>query len=247
MADLTIFDEIDLENPTPEEMQKKIDIMKADLLNKIKHDDPLSRKGSSVRRQSTEESIEEQIDDEVLERPKSRGRRGSNVSFYDNVNIEETTTIVSINDYRDRQGGGGEGDTKLKRENSALEKRIAGKPMEKYCKDIIHDIEKSSKVIDKHIKHFNNSKFEGDKIVESLHAVDKINEYVNLNGEIPEETLAELNNNFKMLTEQVFTEAPATRKRAIADRKGSKESKTSLLGDDTMTNQDLLNDLLGRK
>ncbi|XP_049866582.1 lebercilin-like protein [Pectinophora gossypiella] len=254
MADLTIFDELD-KNPSPDEMQKKIEIMKQDLMNKIKNDEAPSRKSSFIRRQSTEESVEEQIveekEDVLIERPKSRGRRGSSVSFYENTVIEETTTTVAINDYTGDEIERVEKVTKIEkprtRENSASERKLScGKPLDKYCKDIIQDIEKSSRVIDKHMRQFNHSKFESDKLVESLQVVDKINEFVNSNGEIPEETLQELNNNFKMLTDNVFTEPTVTRKRSISGRRNSREPK-NMLDDSSMSNQDLLDDLLGRK
>ncbi|XP_028165381.1 lebercilin-like protein [Ostrinia furnacalis] len=240
MADLAIFDDdIDFKNSSPDEVQKKIDVLKADLLNKIKNDEAPSRKPSALRRMSTEESIEEEIvESEDTERPKSRGRRNSNVSFFENVTVEETTTTVTINNE----------DRKPVRENSVLERKLSGKPVEKYCKDIIHDIEKSNKLIERHVKQFNNSRFESDKLVQQLEAVDKINEFVNFNGEIPEAALTELNNNFKMLTDKVLTDSvPATRKRSISGRRSSRaESKTNML-DDGMSNQDLLEDLLGKK
>ncbi|PZC78266.1 hypothetical protein B5X24_HaOG202338 [Helicoverpa armigera] len=239
MADLAIFDDDDLRT-SPDELHMKMEAMKTELMNKIKSDETPSRKPSALRRKSTEESIEEQEENEEQERPKSRGRRNSNVSFFEKSAIEDSTTTVAIHE--------GEVEMKFKREASALERKIAGKPIEKYCKDIIQDIEKSSKVIDKHMKCFNQSRFESDKLVQQLEAVDKINEFVNANGEIPESALNELNNNFKMLTDQVFTDViPVGRKRSISGRRGSKESKTNLLGDANMTNQDLLDDLLGKK
>ncbi|XP_053602933.1 filamin-A-interacting protein 1 [Plodia interpunctella] len=268
MADLAIFDEVDFQNTHPDEVQKKIESMKADLLTKIKmNEEPSSRKSSALRRGSIEHSIEEQIEEEeeAEERPKSRGRRHSNVSFYDDVTVEETTTTVKINSHNmieneimkpkrevsnlDRTLGSADKDRVMpKRENSNLDKKLAGKPIDKYCKDIIQDIEKSSKVIDRHLKQFKSSQFESDKLVQQLQVVDKINDYVNTNGEIPTEALTELNNNFKMLTDQVFTDIPVPRKRSLSGRRGSRtESKTNLLGDSNLTNQDLLDDLLGKK
>ncbi|XP_026490087.2 lebercilin-like protein [Vanessa tameamea] len=240
MADLTIIDDT-LKNSTPDEMQKRKEAMKLDLMNKIKNnEEPCSRKSSGLRRMSTEESIEEQIVEELpTERPKSRGRRNSTVSFYDNSYSEG-------NNY----STGDEGDkVHLKREISIVDKKTVVKPIEKYCKDIIQDIEKSSKVIDVHMKQFSQSKYTGDKIVEQLQAVDKLNQIVNGSGDIPTETLTELNNSFKMLSEQVFTESvPVARKRSLSSRKNSRiESKTNLLGDANMSNQDLLDDLLGKK
>lgn len=233
MADLAIYDnEIDMSNP--EELQKKIEVMKADLISKIKNEEPVSRKSSAVQRQSMEESIEEEIEEEV-ERPKSRGRRNSSVSFYENI---EENKVISISPTDD--------ETKLRREGSVAEKKTPGKPIEKYCKDIIQDIEKSSKVIEQHVKQYKYSRFESDKLVQQLEAVDKINEFVNENGEIPETALAELNNNFKMLTDQMFNEGP-TRKRSISGRRGVRESRMNLLGDSNMSNQELLEDLLGNK
>lgn len=242
MADLAIFDDdIDFKNSSPDEVQKKIEVLKADLLNKIKSDEaPPSRKPSALRRMSTEESIEEEIAESAeTERPKSRGRRNSNVSFFENVTVEETSTTVAIN-HEDR---------KPVRENSVLERKLSGKPVEKYCKDIIQDIEKSNKLIERHVKQFNSSRFESDKLVQQLEVVDKINEFVNFNGEIPEAALTELNNNFKMLTDKVLTDSvPPTRKRSISGRRSSRsESKTNLLDDASMSNQDLLEDLLGKK
>nr|XP_026490087.1 lebercilin-like protein [Vanessa tameamea] len=240
MADLTIIDDT-LKNSTPDEMQKRMEAMKLDLMNKIKNnEEPCSRKSSALRRMSTEESIEEQIVEELpAERLKSRGRRNSTVSFYDNSYSEG-------NNY----STGDEGDkVHLKREISIVDKKTVVKPIEKYCKDIIQDIEKSSKVIDVHMKQFSQSKYTGDKIVEQLQAVDKLNQIVNGSGDIPTETLTELNNSFKMLSEQVFTESvPVVRKRSLSSRKNSRiESKTNLLGDANMSNQDLLDDLLGKK
>ncbi|XP_046960664.1 lebercilin-like protein [Vanessa cardui] len=241
MADLTIIDDT-LKNSTPEDMQKRMEAMKLELMNKIKNnEEPCSRKSSALRRMSTEESSEEQIVEELpTERPKSRGRRNSTVSFYDN----------SYSDTGNNYSTGDEGDKiHLKREISIVDKKTVSKPIEKYCKDIIQDIEKSSKVIDVHMKQFSQSKYAGDKIVEQLQAVDKLNQIVNGSGDIPTETLTELNNSFKMLSEQVFTESvPVARKRSLSSRKNSRiESKTNLLGDANMSNQDLLDDLLGKK
>lgn len=237
MADLTIMDD-DLKNTTPDEMKKKMEAMKEDLMKKIKNnEEPRSRKTSALRRMSTEESIEEQIIEEVvIERPKSRGRIGSTVSFYDNSNSDTGNNYTS--DEADK--------VKFKRELSAKEKKVPVKNIDKYCKDIIQDIEKTSKVIDVHMKQFSQAKFTGDKLVEQLQAVDKLNEFVNGSGDIPTEALTELSNNFNMLTEQVFNESEPVRKRP--SRKNSRiESKTNLLGDSNMSNQDLLDDLLGKK
>ncbi|CAH0626873.1 unnamed protein product [Chrysodeixis includens] len=238
MADLAIFDEdLDLKS-SPDELQIKMEAMKSQLMNKLKSaEEPPSRKPSALRRKSTEGSIDELMESDETERPKSRGKRNSNVSFYDNEAIAESVTTVAIHE--------GEIETKMKRDGSALERRVSGKPLDKYCKDIIQDIEKSSKVIDKHMKCFNQSRFESDKLVQQLEAVDKINEFVNANGEIPESALNELNNNFKMLTDQVFCDvAPVGRKRSIS---GRRNSRNNLLGDANMTNQDMLDDLLGKK
>ncbi|CAG4966526.1 unnamed protein product [Parnassius apollo] len=244
MADLAISDEDNaLRNCSPDEMQKKLEILKADLLNKIKNnEEPMSRRNSALRRKSTEESIEEQIEAEVeIERPKSRAR-SSNVSFHNSVTVEETNTNITIHDFTISDT-----DKKPKRENSGIERKHE-KPIEAYCKDIMHNLEKSSKVIDRHIKQFSNTKFESDKLVHQLQAVDKINELVNSNVEIPDEALSELNNNFNILTDQVLTEAPIARKRSVSGRKNSRlEPRTSLLGDTNMSNQDLLDDLLGKK
>ncbi|KAJ8733063.1 hypothetical protein PYW07_015662 [Mythimna separata] len=239
MADLTIYDDDFHSKSSPDELHSKMEAMKTELMNKIKSEETPSRKTSALRRKnSTEESIEEQSESEEQERPKSRGRRNSTVSFFD-TSVEETVTTVAIHHE----------DKAIKRQTSALERKIAGKPMEKYCKDIIQDIEKSSQVIDKHVRSFNQSRYDNEKLVQQLEAVDKINEFVNANGEIPESALNELNNNFQMLTEQVFTDiVPATgRKRSISSRKNSRESRTNLLGDANMTNQQLLDDLLGKK
>lgn len=239
MADLTIIDD-DLKNTTPDEMQKKMEAMKEDLMKKIKNnEEPRSRKTSALRRMSTEESIEEQIVEEVvIERPKSRGRIGSSVSFYDNSNSDTGNNYTS--DEADK--------VTLKRELSAKVKKAPVKNIDKYCKDIIQDIEKTSKVIDVHMKQFSQSKFTGDKLVEQLQAVDKLNDFVNGSGDIPTEALTELNNNFNMLTEQVFIENEPVRKRSVSSRKNSRiESKTNLLGDSNMSNKDLLDDLLGKK
>ncbi|KAI5635656.1 ciliary protein causing leber congenital amaurosis disease domain-containing protein [Phthorimaea operculella] len=243
MADLSIFDELEKSASPTDDMQKKLEYMKKDLMNKIKHDEP--KKASIVRRQSTEESIEEQIVevDVPPERPKSRGRRGSSVSFYND--IEETTTTISINDYR---SGDEMALAKPKsRVSSGTERKLGGKPLDKYCKDIMQDIETSSRVIDKHMKQFTHSKYESDKLVEQLNVVDKINDFVNSDGQIPAETLQELNNNFKMLTDNVMTEAPIARKRSISGRRNSRIESQNAIDDSSMSNQDLLNDLLGRK
>lgn len=250
MADLSIFEELE-KNISPDDMEKKIEIMKADLMNKIKLDkeEPATKKPNVVRRQSTEESIEEQIVEEI-ERPKSRGRRSSCVSFYDGSNVtptiqENTTTTVAINDYRSGRGDEIE-KFKLKRETSSAVEKKSGKNIDKYCNEIIQDIEKSTKVIDKHMKQFNYSKSEGDKLVEQLQMVDRLNELVSSTGDMPNDSLEELNNNFKMLTENVFSENTVARKRSISSRRGSSKSRNDLLGDANMTNQDLLNDLLGK-
>lgn len=248
MADLSIFEELEKNTPS-EDMEKKIEIMKADLMNKIKLDkeEPATKKPTLVRRQSTEESVEEQIVEEI-ERPKSRGRRSSSVSFYDGGNItiqENTTTTVAINDYRSGRGDEIE-KFKLKRETSSAVEKKSGKNIDKYCNEIIQDIEKSTKVIDKHMKQFNYSKFEGDKLVEQLQMVDRLNDLVSSTGDMPNDSLEELNNNFKMLTENVFSENTVARKRSISSRRGSSKSRNDLLGDANMTNQDLLNDLLGK-
>ncbi|XP_052738589.1 lebercilin-like protein [Bicyclus anynana] len=240
MADLTIVDD-DLRNSTPEEMQKRMEAMKADLLNKMKNnEEPGSRKPSALRRKSMEESIEEHIEEVVIERPKSRGRRGSTVSFYDSSSSEMNAASSSTGD---------DEKTLLKRELSITDKKATGKPIDKYCKDIIQDIEKSSKVIDNHMKQFTQTKFASDKLIEQLQAVDTLNEFVNGGGDIPPEAFSEMNNNFKMLSEQVFSEnVPVARKRNLSGRKNSRiESRTSFLGDSNMSNQDLLEDLLGKK
>lgn len=246
MADLAIVDdEIDFKNASPDEVQKKIEVLKADLLNKIKNnEEPSSRRPSALRRRSTEESIEEHIEEVTeIERPKSRGRgRNSNVSFYDDTSTQESSPINGYTTSDDDKG-------KLKRENTVIERKLSGKPIEKYCKDIMVDIERSSKVIDGHVKQLSQSKFDGDKLVQQLQAVDKFNELLNIKGDIPSETLTELNNNFKMLTDQVITDAPPiARKRSVSGRRNSRvESRSNLLGDATMSNQDLLDDLLGKK
>lgn len=259
MAELSIFDE-DIKAVSPDEVQQKMESMKIELMNKIKNNDEQRRSSALLRRKSTEESIEEQIIEVEDERPKSRGRRNSNVSFFEKVEVEETTPTAvheyktSLSDYKSgddvdiikpkREISGME---RTKRENSALERKLSGKPLDKYCKDIIHEIEKSNKVIDKHVKQFNSSKFENDKIVQQLQAVDKMNDLVNGTMEIPDEALVELNNNFKMLTNQVLSDGPAPRKRTISGRRGSRDSRANLLGDVSMSNQDLLDDLLGKK
>lgn len=207
MADLSIVDK----NSSSD---KKMEAMKVELMNKIKNNEENSRRPSAVRRQSTEESIEE-----VIDRPKSRGL--SSVSFYDNSNSDEDRMQLK-KDFTDKKD----------------------KPLDKYCKDIIQDIEKSSKVIDNHVKQFSQNKYTGDKLVEKLQEIDKLNEIVNKNGVIPDEALTELNNNFKMLTEQVFTES-VPKKRIISGKKSSRVDLNFL--DDDMSNQDLLEDLLGKK
>lgn len=239
MADLTIFD-TDL-NAAPEELHKKMEAMKTELMKKIKTEDTGSRRPSALRRKSTEEAIDEQVEIETptSERPKSRGRRNSSVSFYEETPIEETVTTVAVHEEQMQMC--------VRRENSAhTDRTIGGKPIDKYCKDIMQDIEKSSKVIDKHVKNFNQTRFESDKLVQQLQAVDKINEFVISSGEIPDSALSELNNNFKMLTENVFAEVPVARKRSIASRRNSRDSRPNLLAD-SMTNQEMLEDLLGKK
>ncbi|XP_063379344.1 uncharacterized protein LOC134666121 isoform X2 [Cydia fagiglandana] len=250
MADLAIFDEeLDFKNSSPDEVQKKLDTMKADLLNKIKNDDSLSRKSSALRRRSTDESIEEQLSEVDDERPKSRGRRHSNVSFYDDVNIEENTTIIN-EEFKAMEVSNPVPATRINLDKTKTERKLSGKPIETYCKDIIHDIEKSSKVIDKHMRQYTQSRFNNDTIVEHLQAVDKINELVNAQGEIPPEALSELNNNFNMISDQVFSAEgmPVARKRSVSGRRSSRvESRTNIFGDSSLSNQDLLNDLLGKK
>ncbi|XP_063361020.1 myosin heavy chain, fast skeletal muscle [Cydia amplana] len=248
MADLAIFDEqLDFKNASPDEVQKKLDAMKADLINKIKNDDSLSRKSSAVRRRSTDESIEEQLSEVDDERPKSRGRRHSNVSFHDDV--EENTTIVT-EEFRAVEVYNPVPATRTNMDKTKVERKLSGKPIETYCKDIIHDIEKSSKVIDKHMREYSQARFNNDTIVEHLQAVDKINELVNAQGEIPPEALSELNNNFNMISDQVFSAEgmPVARKRSVSGRRSSRvESRTNVFGDSSLSNQDLLNDLLGKK
>ncbi|XP_063532145.1 uncharacterized protein LOC134742887 isoform X2 [Cydia strobilella] len=250
MADLAIFDEQrDFKNASPDEVQKKLDAMKADLINKIKNDDSLSRNSSALRRRSTDESIEEQLSEGDDERPKSRGRRHSNVSFYDDVTIEENTTIIS-EEFKAVEVSNPVPATRTNMDKTKTERKLSGKPIETYCKDIIHDIEKSSKVIDKHMKEYTQSRFNNETIVEHLQAVDKINELVNAQGEIPSEALSELNNNFNMISDQVFSAEgmPVARKRSVSGRRSSRvESRTNVFGDSSLSNQDLLNDLLGKK
>lgn len=251
IADLAIFDD-ELHVEQQDELHKKIEVMKTELMKRIKSDEPTpSRKTSALRRKTPEEAIEEHPEYEINERPKSRGRRNSSVSFYEESNITESTTTIAVHE-TDKQvcvkrENSSIGERGVKREGSALNERlIDGKPIDKYCKDIMQDIEKSNKVIDKHMKAFGQPRFESDKLVEQLEAVDKINEFVNGSGDIPEAALSELNNNFKMLTENVFSEAPLARKRSISSRKNSRDARTNLLAD-TMTNQEMLEDLLGRK
>ncbi|KAL4709984.1 hypothetical protein ACJJTC_001029 [Scirpophaga incertulas] len=241
MAELAIYDDdLGFKN-SPEAVQKKIEALKADLMTKLKSDDTPSRRHSALRRQSTEESIEEEINESGQgERPLSRGRRNSSISFTGGITVEETSTKITLNGTA----------SKLSRENSVLERKLpSGAPVDKYCNDIMQDIEKSNKLIEKHVKDFNTSRFESDKLVQQLQAVDKINDYVNSQGDIPEETLKELNNNFKILSEQVLVDSlPSGRKRSVSGRRNSRtESRTNLLDDTGMSNQDLLEDLLGRK
>lgn len=298
MTDLKIFDE-DIDFDTDgDELQMKMASMKADLMKKVKSkDEPTSRK-PSLRRTSTDESLDDDVFDNRDERPSSRCRKNSSVSFYENIVVEENSTSFTINNYKP----GDEFDKKRetnsftarssvtaksnkiseesdrkpkretsnldrilskpsnstsngdipgpKREGSNLDRILSGKPMDKYCKNIISDIEKSNKVIDKHLKDFTQSKTESDKLVEQLEAVDKMNEYVMSNGDIPSETLSELNNNFKMLSDSVFNDTlPVHRKRSVSGRRTSaiSDGKANPFGDASMSNQDLLNDLLGKK
>lgn len=265
MAELAIIDDAParVDSAPQSEAQRKMDAMKTDLMNKIRtQEDEKPRVTSALSRiMSTEESIEPQAGEkEELERPKSRGRRNSSVSFYDNVEIEESTTTVAINDTAGHSKPHRENSfvTKLQRENSVLnmaerrlsstEKKMAGKPIiEKYCQEIIHEIDKSSKVIDSHVKQFQTSRFQNEQIVQQLQSVDKIHSLVSSSGEIPSAALTELNNNFKVLTNQMFSDAPSARKRSISSRRGSKDSRSTLMGDVGMSNQDLLDDLLGKK
>ncbi|XP_041976694.1 lebercilin [Aricia agestis] len=242
MADLSIVDdEMRLRNSSPEDMQKRMEAMKADLMSKIKNNEevsqPGSRKSSAIRRQSTEETIEEQVDEEpIIERPKSRVRRNSALSFdgFTDVTVFGNGFCTS------------EEKSVMKRENSMIERKASSKPIDKYCKDIMHDIEKSAKVIDVHMKQFSHTQQVSEKLVEQLQAVDKFNDLVNGKGDMSEEALQELNNNFNVLSQTV--EAPIPRKRSISGRRNSRvESRTSILGDANMSNQDLLNDLLGHK
>lgn len=239
MADLSLYDEpINYKNSSPEEVQKKIEAMKVDLLNKIKNnEDPIPTASSTLRKYSTESIEEENETVKQVERPKSRGIRSS-VSFYGNSVAEEVSGL---------EKGNGDSDTKLKRENSVLERKLSGKPLDKYCKDMIVDIEKSNKVIDRHMKELTSSKLMSDNLVQQLEAVDKINDYVNQKGDIPDETLVELNNNFKVLTSEIAEVIPVARKRSTSGRISSGHKNYNLFGDASMSNQDLLNDLLGKK
>lgn len=227
-------DDIDFQNNAPEEVQKKMETMKSELMNKIKNNEEPGSKRGVLKKKSTGESIEEHLEyDEEIERPKSRGRR---TSFFDEVPLpaeEINVTTVAL--------------TNVHRENSAVEKKLQGKPIEKYCKDIMQDIEKSTKVIDRHVKEFSTSRYESEKLVQQLQAVDKINEYVMTKGALPQEAFDELDNNFKKLTEQVVETIPAGRKRSMSSRRSSKSDRSSVYGDSSMSNQDLLNDLLGKK
>ncbi|CAG4976982.1 unnamed protein product [Colias eurytheme] len=244
MADLAIVDDVDLASAPPEDVQKKMELMKTQLMNQIiKNEQPPSRKPSALRRKSTEEAIEERVVEDI-ERPKSRGRRNSTVSF-----IETSNAATISGGTSDRGPGDDVGEFCLRRESGVAERKLSGKSVDKYCKDIFQDIEKSSKVIDVHMKRLSQSRFDSDKLVEQLHAVDKMNELVNARGDIPDEALSELNNNFKLLTDHVFTESvPITRKRSVSGRRNSRvESRSNLLGDANMSNQDLLDDLLGKK
>ncbi|XP_045493255.1 uncharacterized protein LOC123692544 [Colias croceus] len=244
MADLAIVDDVDLASAPPEDVQKKMELMKTQLMNQIiKNEQPPSRKPSALRRKSTDEAIEERVVEDI-ERPKSRGRRNSTVSFF------ETSNAATISGGTSDRGPGDDVDEfRPRRESGAAERKLSGKSVDKYCKDIFQDIEKSSKVIDVHMKRLSQSRFDSDKLVEQLHAVDKMNELVNARGDIPDEALSELNNNFKLLTDHVFTESvPSTRKRSVSGRRNSRvESRSNLLGDANMSNQDLLDDLLGKK
>ncbi|XP_011548452.3 lebercilin-like protein isoform X1 [Plutella xylostella] len=243
MAGLSLFEEeIDFHNTAHEDVQKKIESMKIDFMNKIKNnEDPLSRKASlksGSEKDSMEEKIETNQDEE--ERPKSRGRRTSRVSLLNETKVEETVASHSSNYNRGNE-------MKLKRENSIVDRRNS-KPIDKYCNNIMQDIEKSSQIIDRHVKEFNTTKFDGEKLVQQLHAVDKINEYVTANGDIPDEAFEELNNNFKMLTDQVMSETlPIAKKRTLSGRGTKTEGRGNLFGDSSMSNQDLLDDLLGKK
>lgn len=245
MAELSIFEEEnDLTSTSPEEMERKMEILKKDLLNKIKKNEDLEpRLASSLRRYSTEGSTDE-IEEKETDRPTSRGLKSGGISFFGDVTLDENPTVAKVNNL----GSGDEG-TKLKREHSTVERKLSGKSVDGYCKTIIQDIEKSSKVIDRHVKEFNSTKIESEKLVKQLEVVDKISEFVS-EQDIPEETLVELNNNFKMLTNQISENTPIARKRSISNRKASipkSESRNNLFGDASLSNQDLLDDLLGKK
>ncbi|GBP80537.1 hypothetical protein EVAR_39407_1 [Eumeta japonica] len=244
MNNLSLFDdEIDFTDYSSDAAQKKIEAMKAEMMKKIKNkEDAPTRKSSAVRKYSADESIEEQIEEEVVENENSytkfpKVRQNSAVIFNNKTHLEESADSTKESVSADEE------------QDEIVENKNFKAPINKYCKDIIAGIEKSSKIIDKHIDEFKSSKIEGDRIVEQLHAVDKMNELVTSRNDIPEEALVELNNNFKMLTDQVYNDIQPTKKRLSSGKLSASRSnsRANLFGDANLSNKDLLNDLLGKK
>ncbi|XP_047520951.1 uncharacterized protein LOC125060207 [Pieris napi] len=194
-----------------ENSQSKMEVMKTDLMNRIRNnEEPPSRKTSALRRQSTEESVDEYVVEEAG-RLEVRVRRSSGVSFYEAGRGESET---------DTERGTGDGTQ-------------TGRRAERYCKDILEDIEKSSRVIDVHVRQLSAAAGAGERLASQLRAVDRVNELVNARGDLPAGAISQLQNEFEALSQHALP----SRLRPAAD----------LLGDRALSNRDLLDDLLGKK
>ncbi|XP_022121942.2 uncharacterized protein LOC110997886 [Pieris rapae] len=190
-----------------ENSQSKMEAMKTDLMNRIRNnEEPRSRKTSALRRQATEESVSEYVVEEA-----GRARRSSGVSFYEAGRGESET---------DTERGTGDG-TQM------------GRRAERYCKDILEDIEKSSRVIDVHVRQLSAATGAGERLASQLRAVDRVNELVNARGDLPAGAISQLQDEFEALSQHALP----PRLRPAAD----------LLGDRALSNRDLLDDLLGKK
>ncbi|CAH3989363.1 unnamed protein product [Pieris brassicae] len=188
-----------------ENSQSKMETMKTDLMNRIRNnEEPPSRKTSALRRQSTEASVDEYVVEEV-----GRARRSSGVSFY--------------------EAGRGESET----ERGTGDGTQTGRRSERYCKDILEDIEKSSRVIDVHVRQLSAAAGAGERLASQLRAVDRVNELVNARGDLPAAAISQLQDEFEALSQHALP----SRLRPAAD----------LLGDRALSNRDLLDDLLGKK
>ncbi|CAK1552744.1 unnamed protein product [Leptosia nina] len=220
IADLTIDDDRLTECATPEDTRIRMRAMKMDLMTKIiNNEESTSRRASALRGRSSEESTEEELTRGPT-RPVSRGRRSSAVCFSEADEDAPGSTDLAAGDDVDR----------------ASARKLSGK-QEKYCKNILEDIEKSSRVIDVHVRQLSAVQSAGDRIAEQLRAVDRVNELVNAKGDVPEPALTRLQERFQSLSEHVVARGPSGRRAKVS----------TLLDDEALTNRDLLDDLLGKK